>query len=115
MDENAVFYESQRRQSTVGLIISLFLVVTSLSVRLYAQRAIHQLWASDNILIEIAAVRSDMNEHQISKSDISTDSHRGNHRDLPPQPTFWPWSSHSEPLEISVLESLLKSNASPVL
>ena len=57
MDGNIASYDSQRPQSIAGLIISLFLIVTSLSVRLYAQRGIHQLWASDNILIEIAAVR----------------------------------------------------------
>ena len=65
MEKSAVSYDSQRPQSTVGLIVSLFLVVTSLSMRLYAQRGIHQLWASDNILIEIAAVGSDMKKIQI--------------------------------------------------
>ena len=65
MDQTAVFQDSQRPQSTVGLVISLLLLVISASVRLYAQRGIRQLWALDNILIVIAAVRSDGNECQI--------------------------------------------------
>ena len=70
MDERVVSYDSQRPQSTVGLIISLFLVVTSLGMRLYAQGGIHQLWALDNILIEIAAVGSDMMGYRCIQSQV---------------------------------------------
>ena len=65
MDQNAFSHDSQRPQSTVGLIICLCLLVTSVSGRLYAQRGIHQLWVLDNILIIIATVRSGIMIHEI--------------------------------------------------
>ena len=65
MDQTPGFHESQRPQSTVGLIICLCLLLASSSVRLYAQRGIHQLWALDNILIVIATVRSGITRHHI--------------------------------------------------
>ena len=49
------------------------------------------------------------------KANIRTDPYYGNYRDLSPEPTFRPWSSHSEPLETIVWEVLLKSSSSLVL
>lgn len=49
--------DDQRPQYLAGLIICVIVVSFSVSVRLYAQYIIGQIWRWDNWLVVIAAVR----------------------------------------------------------